>query len=87
MLESSGTCLAKGSHVEIRIEAHQGGRSLLVVVSLLVLLMLGRRGAVGSVFLMCYSPQSHHYLHLLLCRLVCFPIIWINGGALLPAGF
>ena len=44
VLESSGVSLEKRPHLESRIKV---ARSLLVVVSLPILLMLGSRGAVG----------------------------------------
>ena len=64
----------------------QVARSLLVVVSLLVLLMLGRRGLWGSMLQMCHSPWPPPHLHLWFFRLVCFPIFWINRETLLLIG-
>ena len=85
--ESSGASLAKRPCLESRTESCQKvAESLLVVVSLPVNLTLGGRGAMGVAFLMHYSPQPHHHLLLLLCRLVHVPSFQISGEALLPTG-
>ena len=52
----------------------QVARSLLVLVSLPVLLMLGGRGPWGSALLICHSPQTPYHPHLWFFRLVFFPI-------------
>ena len=74
VLESGGTSLAQRQDLENRIDSIQIAGSLLVVMSLPVLLMLRRRGPLGSPLLMCHSAQPTHHSHLQFCRLVCLPI-------------
>ena len=65
VLVSGGASLEHKSHFNTRTEGGQGGRKS-AGVHLPAQLTLIRRGAMGAVFLVCYSLQlHHHHLHLL----------------------
>ena len=63
----------KGLTWSVELRLIKVPESLLMVVSLPFLLTLGRKGVIGMAFLMCYSPQPHHYHLHLLYGLVHFP--------------
>ena len=84
--ESSGASLTRRPHQESRIEAYPGGRKSTCGSISASSADDRKKESHETVIPMCYSPQPHHHLLLLLFRLVCFSIFLISGGALLPTG-
>ena len=74
MPESSGASLANISHLESGTETHPGGKKSAGGSVSANSADARKKGAMGSVLLICHSPQAPHHPHLQFCRLVCFPI-------------
>ena len=72
--ESVGASLANSPHLESKIEIHPGGKKSAGGSVSASSADTRKKGALGSVLLMCHHSQPPHHRHLCFFRLVCFPI-------------